>query len=123
MTKFFYKLCPFFSMLLAFNSFAEPMTVDVIVVGAGIAGISAAQKLQSQGFSVQIIEARDRIGGRIWTDYSQKKTFELGAGWIHGSIGNPLMKLTEAFKIPTKTYDYDNATFTLQYYISLMTDR
>lgn len=108
MTKFFYKLCPFFSMLLAFNSFSEPMPVDVIVVGAGIAGISAAQKLQSQGFSVQIIEARDRIGGRIWTDYSQKKTFELGAGWIHGSIGNPLMKHIKAFKIPTKTYDYDN---------------
>ena len=42
----------------------------IIVVGAGIAGLAAAKKLQEQGFDVQILEARNRIGGRTWTDYS-----------------------------------------------------
>lgn len=42
-------------------------TADVIIIGAGIAGLAAAQKLSSCGLSVILIEARDRVGGRIWS--------------------------------------------------------
>ena len=43
---------------------------DVIIVGAGAAGLMAAKKLAEAGLTVQIIEARDRIGGRIHTLYN-----------------------------------------------------
>lgn len=40
----------------------------VVVIGAGFAGLMAARELQSAGVSVEIVEARDRIGGRAWTE-------------------------------------------------------
>lgn len=60
---------------------------DVIVIGAGAAGLSAAVELASQGRSVHIIEARDRIGGRILTrhDPDVPIPIELGAEFIHGA--------------------------------------
>jgi monoamine oxidase len=59
---------------------------DLIVVGAGAAGLSAAVKVARSGFSVQIIEARSRLGGRIFTlrDPVWKVPIELGAEFIHG---------------------------------------
>jgi monoamine oxidase len=56
---------------------------DVIVVGAGVAGLTAARLLSRAGLSVDLIEARDRIGGRIFTDHSITPV-ELGAEFIHG---------------------------------------
>ena len=41
-------------------------TVDVVVVGGGFAGITAARDLQKRGFSTLVMEARDRLGGRTW---------------------------------------------------------
>ena len=70
----------------------------VIVIGAGLAGLAAARELQDVGRNVLVLEARDRVGGQIWT--SQKWTnmsLDLGASWIHGVTGNPLTALaTEA---------------------------
>ena len=59
---------------------------DVIVVGAGAAGLEAAHALQSSGLSVLVLEARDRIGGRIWTQEDPRVPLpiELGAEFIHG---------------------------------------
>ncbi|HLY52468.1 MAG TPA: FAD-dependent oxidoreductase [Steroidobacteraceae bacterium] len=59
---------------------------DVIVLGAGAAGLAAAAQLQSAGRSVLVLEARDRIGGRIWTrrNPSLPVPVELGAEFIHG---------------------------------------
>ena len=59
---------------------------DLIVVGAGAAGLSAAIGVARSGSSVQIIEARSRIGGRIFTqrDPVWKVPVELGAEFIHG---------------------------------------
>jgi monoamine oxidase len=66
---------------------------DVIIVGAGIAGLRAAQTLQQNGRRVLVIEARNRIGGRIWTDDSTGLPLDFGASWIHGTIGNPIASI------------------------------
>ena len=56
----------------------------IIIVGAGISGLSAASLLKKHGASVLVIEAKDYVGGRIKTDWSLGAPFEFGAGWIHG---------------------------------------
>jgi len=60
--------------------------VDVIIVGAGVAGLAAASELAEAGLNVIILEARDRIGGRVYTlnDLEQQFPIELGAEFIHG---------------------------------------
>jgi monoamine oxidase len=67
-------------------SSSKPMTADVIVVGAGAAGLSAAAELIRAGRSVLMLEARDRIGGRMWTRHEPELPVpvELGAEFIHG---------------------------------------
>lgn len=69
----------------------------VLVVGAGIAGLTAAKALREWGCAVTVVEARARIGGRIWTDADG---IDLGAHWIHGTEGNPLTELIERLEIP-----------------------
>ncbi|HYA80048.1 MAG TPA: FAD-dependent oxidoreductase, partial [Methylocystis sp.] len=68
-------------------------TYDVIVVGAGVAGLAAARRLTESGRRVLILEARDRIGGRVVTDRSGETPFDLGASWVHGSRKNPIAAL------------------------------
>ena len=65
---------------------AQSKHSDVIVVGAGVAGLVAASELAEAGLSVDMLEARDRIGGRVYTlnDLEQKFPVELGAEFIHG---------------------------------------
>ena len=60
---------------------------DVVVIGAGVAGLSAARELHAQGLDVVVLEARDRIGGRVFTrrDRGTPVPIELGAEFIHGS--------------------------------------
>ena len=64
------------------------MRSRVIVIGAGVAGLSAAIRLAEAGLDVQIFEARDRIGGRVWTEYSKGAAFpiERGAEFVHGKV-------------------------------------
>jgi monoamine oxidase len=59
-------------------------TYDVIVVGAGMAGLTAARSLAEAGLKVLVVEANDRIGGRIWTRHVGDEAIELGAEFIHG---------------------------------------
>jgi len=62
-----------------------PVAYDVIVVGAGMAGLKAGYDLQQSGKSAVILEARERIGGRIWTDRTFSDVpIELGAELVHG---------------------------------------
>ncbi len=57
---------------------------DVVVVGAGMAGLTAARTLAEAGLKVLVVEAQDRIGGRIWTRHMGDEAIELGAEFIHG---------------------------------------
>jgi monoamine oxidase len=56
---------------------------DVVVVGAGFAGLTAARELSRQGLRVHIVEARDRIGGRTWLDRRLGRDLEIGGTWVH----------------------------------------
>lgn len=63
---------------------SNKLATDVLIIGAGAAGLMAANKLQEAGYKIEILEARNRIGGRIWTDCSHGSPMELGAEFIHG---------------------------------------
>ncbi|MFQ3536422.1 MAG: FAD-dependent oxidoreductase [Aggregatilineales bacterium] len=82
---------------------------SVLIVGAGMAGISAARALQAAGFAVTLLEARDRLGGRIWTDDSLGVPLDMGAAWIHGNRGNPLTPLARAAGIRSLASDFEAA--------------
>ncbi|MFI0820828.1 flavin monoamine oxidase family protein [Streptomyces sp. NPDC021098] len=56
---------------------------DVIVVGGGVAGLIAARELGRTGRSVVVLEARDRLGGRVWTDHRLGRDLEIGGTWLH----------------------------------------
>jgi monoamine oxidase len=82
----------------------------VIVIGAGIAGLAAARDLQAAGWQVTVVEARDRIGGRIhtsrlWPDLPM----DLGASWIHGTTGNPLTDLADTIGAARVETSYDRS--------------
>ncbi len=62
----------------------------VIVIGAGVSGLTAARDLSAAGADVVVVEARDRIGGRTWTHDIAGVPVDLGGSWIHGPFGNPL---------------------------------
>jgi choline dehydrogenase-like flavoprotein len=84
---------------------------DVLVIGAGIAGLRAAEVLVSNGRRVIVLEARDRLGGRIYTDRSWGVPVELGASWIHGVENNPIAALAAAKGIKTQATDYESNTY------------
>ncbi len=71
-----------------------PSEVDVIIIGAGAAGIAAARRLSAAGRSFTVIEAQPRIGGRCITETTSFGVpLDRGAHWIHTPDSNPLMKL------------------------------
>ena len=75
---------------------ATTRRTSIIVVGAGVAGLAAARKLAQAGHTVTILEARNRIGGRVWTDVNEGVPMDTGAGWIHGPDGgNPITQLAK----------------------------
>ncbi|MDY0827712.1 NAD(P)/FAD-dependent oxidoreductase [Microbacterium sp. BG28] len=55
---------------------------DVVVIGAGAAGLTAANDLRKAGLSVAVLEARDRVGGRLWTDTIEGAMLEIGGQWV-----------------------------------------
>lgn len=70
---------------------------NVVIVGAGMAGLSAANHLKKNGMEdFKILEARNRIGGRIVAIPLKRHNIELGANWIHGVLGNPIFEMAMA---------------------------
>ena len=82
------------------------MDVDVCVVGAGYAGLTAAHRLTQAGKSVVVLEARDRIGGRIWTFHlPDGSPVDRGGGWL-ANRHDAILKLASEVGVSTyKTYD------------------
>ncbi|QIF80251.1 NAD(P)/FAD-dependent oxidoreductase [Brevundimonas sp. 'scallop'] len=73
-----------------------PSQVDIVVIGAGAAGIAAARRLMRPGLSVLVLEARDRIGGRAWTVRAEGEGLDMGCGWLHSADDNVLAGRVEA---------------------------
>lgn len=89
---------------------SEEKSRSILIIGAGLAGLVAAQTLIKQGYKVQVIEARNRLGGRTWTsNYWADAPVDLGASWIHGIKDNPLTKIAEEIATPLVITRYENA--------------
>ncbi len=88
--------------------------VDVLVVGAGLAGLAAARGLKAGGKSVRVLEARARVGGRTWTETLGGGDFDFGGQWI--GPGQPRMSaLVEEFGLSTApTYHDGKKVFDLR---------
>ena len=82
----------------------EPVE-HVIIVGAGIAGLTAANALTHAGVSCVVVEARDRIGGRLHTVDLGGSPGDLGGSWIHHPIGNPVRNFANQMGIPCAAGD------------------
>ncbi|KAI4308147.1 hypothetical protein L6164_031251 [Bauhinia variegata] len=92
------------------NSKQQDRSPSVIVIGGGMAGIAAARALHDASFQVVLLESRERLGGRIHTDYSFGFPVDLGASWLHG-VGkeNPLAPLIGRLGLPLYRTSGDNS--------------
>ncbi|MDW8301758.1 MAG: FAD-dependent oxidoreductase [Bacteroidia bacterium] len=86
----------------------KPNGKTVTVIGAGISGLAAAKKLKEKGFTVIVIEAQEKVGGRLRTDRSLGIAFDEGASWIHGPNGNPITNLASQSGANTFLTNDDN---------------
>lgn len=86
--------------------------VSIIVIGAGISGFTCAAKLIESGFSdVKVLEAEDRIGGRIYTTTFGDGLIDLGAQWCHGVEGNVVHELAGSESFSETKIDFSRMTF------------
>ncbi|KAJ5786789.1 uncharacterized protein N7503_012001 [Penicillium pulvis] len=75
-------------------------SVDVVIIGAGLAGLTAAHELIRVGVSCIVLEARDRVGGKTWsTPLDDKGTVDLGAAWINDTNQSHITKLVKRFGV------------------------
>lgn len=72
------------------------MTAEVIVVGGGFAGVTAAREAALRGRRVLLLEARDRLGGRTWTASWEGTIIEYGGGWVHWHQPHTWSEITRA---------------------------
>ena len=86
---------------------------DVAVIGAGAAGLAAGLELQKAGKRFIVLEARDRIGGRAFTDTSLGLPFDMGAHWLHSARQNPFTAIADDLGIAYRSdidFGPDHAT-------------
>ncbi|KAK4179885.1 putative peroxisomal N(1)-acetyl-spermine/spermidine oxidase [Triangularia setosa] len=82
------------------------------IVGAGFAGLRCADILIRYGFQVTILEARNRLGGRIHQERLPNGTLiDMGANWIHGTDNNPILDLAKETKTHTGVFDSESYVF------------
>lgn len=76
----------------------------VCIIGAGVAGLRCADLLHELGFNVTILEARERVGGRLHqVTLSSGHVVDAGPNWIHGTKQNPIMELAKGTNTPAHT--------------------
>ena len=82
----------------------------ILIIGAGIAGLTAARELHDAGIQTTVIEGRSRIGGRLHTSHTWSDLpMDLGASWIHGTRNNPITQLANRYRAERVATDYDSA--------------
>jgi len=86
--------------------------VDIVIVGGGAAGVGAARRLASSGFSTRLLEAGSRLGGRAWTHEIGGLDLDLGCGWLHSADRNSWVSVADAAGIPI---DRSRAAWGVQY--------
>lgn len=96
------------SIILPRFSFANMKPKNAIIIGAGISGLAAAYKLKQNGINVTLIEARNRIGGRIFThNFNEENlTCELGAEWV-GMSHTRLIELCNEFGLELQNHQFE----------------
>ena len=77
----------------------------VLVVGAGIAGLTVANALGHGGVECVVVEARDRIGGRLHTVDLAGSLVDMGGSWIHTPAGNPMRAFAQHVGVPCRGAD------------------
>lgn len=90
---------------------SDPNT-RVLVVGAGVSGLTVARVLTDAGVAVTVLEARERLGGRTWTAPVGDARVDLGGAWLHGLDGNPVADFADANGI---SYVRDRSRWPLLY--------
>ncbi|MGO9673321.1 MAG: flavin monoamine oxidase family protein [Methylocella sp.] len=70
-----------------------PSDFDIVVVGAGAAGLAAGKRLAASPLSFVVLEARERIGGRAYTQAAGGFPLDLGCGWLHSADCNPWTRI------------------------------
>lgn len=86
---------------------SAPRNPDVIVIGAGVAGLAAAKSLQAAGLEVSVLEATGHSGGRCVTDHSTfSLPFDRGGSWLHSAAINPLARIAEDEGFPLHKKDW-----------------
>lgn len=73
---------------------------QTLIIGAGVSGLTAARLLRQRGQSVIVLEARDRLGGRLHSERQDGFVTDLGASWIHGIDDSPVYKMCTALGMP-----------------------
>lgn len=103
-------LCHFYLHLKSKNHPAIKAQVNndkptILVIGAGLSGLTAAKEITQHGLNVILVEARERVGGRIHSIQLNDGSFiELGAQFIHGIKNNPLYNISEHYHLEVKPY-------------------
>ena len=90
------------------NSNVAKQDKKIVIIGAGIAGLSAAKYFNNRGIKTIILEAQNYVGGRIQTKRNSGLEFDTGASWIHKPKRNPISKIAHLAKAKTYLTDDEN---------------